>query len=86
MGAMKTGVGSARADLANGAMICVLSVVNALGNIINQNGSILAGNRDEEGGFKSFAIRQNLSHKAGIQLYRLLARTSNCKLKRTTGA
>ena len=54
MGAMKTGVGSARADLANGAMICVLSVVNALGNIINQNGSILAGNRDEEGDFKSF--------------------------------
>lgn len=53
-GGMKAGVGSARIDLGNGIMVCALSVVNALGNVIKPDGSILAGNRDEQGGFKTF--------------------------------
>lgn len=42
---MKAGVGSARVDLGGGAMVCVLSVVNAVGNIIK---------RDGEGAYKKF--------------------------------
>ena len=45
--AMKSGIGSARIDLGNGAMVCALTVVNALGNIVNYDGSILAGNRND---------------------------------------
>ena len=54
-GAMKAGVGSARVDLANGAMVCALSVVNAMGNIIGRDGLVIAGNRDGRGGLKLFA-------------------------------
>ncbi len=43
---MKSGVGSSRIDLGDGVMVCVLSVVNAVGNVILPNGKILAGNRD----------------------------------------
>jgi L-aminopeptidase/D-esterase-like protein len=43
---MKAGVGCSRVDLGNGAMVCALSVVNAVGNIILPDGSVLAGNRD----------------------------------------
>jgi L-aminopeptidase/D-esterase-like protein len=44
---MKAGIGSARVDLGNGVMVCALSVVNAVGNIVLPNGTILAGNRGE---------------------------------------
>ena len=53
-GGMKSGVGTSRIDLGNGIMVCALSVVNALGNVINPDGSILAGNRDEQKKFKTF--------------------------------
>ena len=45
--AMKTGVGSSRVDLSNDGLICCLSVVNALGNVIDRDGTILAGNRND---------------------------------------
>lgn len=53
---MKAGVGSSRVDLGNGAMVCVLSVVNAVGNIVLPDSSILAGNRDvvHDGEFLTF--------------------------------
>jgi L-aminopeptidase/D-esterase-like protein len=44
---MKAGVGSSRVDLGNGVMVCALSVVNALGNVILQDGKVLAGNRHD---------------------------------------
>lgn len=44
---MKSGVGSARMDLGNGVIVCALSVVNALGNIVKPDGTILAGNRND---------------------------------------
>lgn len=46
--AMKGGIGSARVDLGGGLMVCVLTVVNALGNVIDNDGSILAGNRNDQ--------------------------------------
>jgi len=55
--AMKTGVGSSRIDLGNGVIVCALTVVNALGNIIDIHGNILAGNRhdnEKENKFRTF--------------------------------
>lgn len=43
---MKSGVGCAKVKLGHGAIVCALSVVNAVGNVILPNGKILAGNRD----------------------------------------
>lgn len=60
---MKAGVGSARIDLPNGITICALSVVNALGNVILPDGQILAGNREEGGGIKSYADLQDFVTK-----------------------
>lgn len=51
---MKAGVGSARVNLGKNGIVCALSVVNSLGNVINPDGSILAGNRDEHKKFKEF--------------------------------
>lgn len=53
-GAMKTGVGSARVNLGNGIMVCALSVVNPIGNIVLPNNTFLAGNRDEKTKFKAY--------------------------------
>lgn len=52
--AMKSGVGSARVDGANGVIVCALSVVNPVGNVVLPNGSILAGNRGEQAKWISF--------------------------------
>jgi len=52
--AMKGGVGSARVDLGGGITVCAMSVVNAVGNVVLPSGQILAGNRDEAGGFSSY--------------------------------
>lgn len=46
--AMKTGVGSSKIDLRHGGLICAMTVVNALGNVINYDGTILAGNRNDK--------------------------------------
>lgn len=54
-GAMKTGVGSARVNLGKDISVCALSVVNALGNVIDRGGNVLSGNRDENKKFKSFS-------------------------------
>jgi L-aminopeptidase/D-esterase-like protein len=53
-GGMKSGVGSSRINLGNGIIVTALSVVNALGNVVNPDGTILAGNRDEKNKFKLF--------------------------------
>ncbi|WP_028777907.1 P1 family peptidase [Shimazuella kribbensis] len=51
---MKAGIGSARVDLGNGMIICALSVVNAVGNVVLPDGTILAGNRGENEPFLSY--------------------------------
>lgn len=53
-GGMKAGVGSARIDVGGGIVVCALSVVNALGNVVLPDGTILAGNRDEVTTFKPY--------------------------------
>ncbi len=53
-GGMKAGVGNARVDLGNGIIVCALTVLNALGNVVLPDGTILAGNRDEHKKFKDF--------------------------------
>jgi L-aminopeptidase/D-esterase-like protein len=53
-GGMKAGVGSAKINLGNGVIVTAMSVVNARGNVINPDGTILAGNRDEHKQFKTF--------------------------------
>lgn len=45
---MKAGVGSARVDLGHGVMVCALSVVNAVGNVVLPDGRVLAGNRNDK--------------------------------------
>lgn len=49
---MKSGVGCSKVDLENGVIVCALTVVNAVGNIILPDGSILAGNRSDKQGEK----------------------------------
>ena len=53
---MKAGVGCATVNLDNGVIVSALTVVNALGNIVLPDGSILAGNRSDTEGekFKKF--------------------------------
>lgn len=51
---MKAGVGCAKVEVGGRAIVCALSVVNAVGNIIKPDGSILAGNRDKNKKFKNF--------------------------------
>lgn len=60
--AMKAGVGSAKLDLGNGVIVCALSVVNSLGNIVLPDSKILAGNRDDLGTskFRTFETASNL--------------------------
>lgn len=53
-GAMKAGVGNARVELRGGIIVCALTVLNAMGNVVLPDGSILAGNRDEEKRFKQY--------------------------------
>lgn len=53
-GGMKSGIGSARVNLGGGIIVCALSVVNASGNVVKPDGSILAGNRDVQKKFKLF--------------------------------
>lgn len=60
---MKAGVGSARVNLGNGIVVCALSVVNALGNVVLPNGHILAGNRQEDGTIKRYSDLQDFVTK-----------------------
>lgn len=47
---MKAGIGNARVDLENGAFVVALTVVNALGNVVQKDGAVLAGNRSDREG------------------------------------
>lgn len=53
-GGMKAGIGNALIELDKGIKVGVLTVVNAFGNVVLPDGTILAGNRDGSGGFKRF--------------------------------
>ncbi len=52
--AMKSGIGSARVNIGVNIKVCALSVVNPVGNVVNPDGTILAGNRAEQQKFTTF--------------------------------
>jgi L-aminopeptidase/D-esterase-like protein len=49
--AVKSGVGFAAQDLPQGPRLAVLAVVNAFGDVLAEDGSVLAGPRSEDGSF-----------------------------------
>jgi L-aminopeptidase/D-esterase-like protein len=49
--AVKSGVGLAKQHLPQGAMLVALAVVNAFGDVIGDDGRVLAGTRDDDGSF-----------------------------------
>lgn len=49
--AVKAGVGYAAVGLARGQTVAALAVVNAFGDVLAEDGSVLAGPRGDEGGF-----------------------------------
>lgn len=50
-GAMKGGVGTASIEISGGVLVGALCAVNAFGDVLDENGKILAGARDEKGNF-----------------------------------
>lgn len=50
-GAMKGGTGTASVEISGGVIVGALAVVNAFGDVLDENGKILAGARDEKGNF-----------------------------------
>lgn len=50
--ATKGGVGSASIDLGDGLIVAALMVVNAVGDVVDEQGQIIAGLRQEGGGFQ----------------------------------
>lgn len=49
--ATKGGIGSASADLGDGLIVAALVAVNAVGDVIDEQGQIIAGLRSTDGGF-----------------------------------
>jgi L-aminopeptidase/D-esterase-like protein len=49
--AVKSGVGVAKQHLPQGAKLTALAVVNAFGDVIGEDGQVLAGTRGDDGGF-----------------------------------
>ncbi|MGH2980309.1 MAG: P1 family peptidase [Solirubrobacterales bacterium] len=49
--AVKSGVGLAKQHLPQGAKLVALAVVNAFGDVIGEDGQVLAGTRGDDGGF-----------------------------------
>ncbi len=52
--ASKGGIGSAVIDLGGGLMVGAVVAINSVGEILNEDGTILAGLRDGQGGFVPF--------------------------------
>ncbi len=50
--ATKGGIGSAAVDLGNGLIVAALVAVNAVGEVVDEQGGILAGLRTEAGGYQ----------------------------------
>ena len=60
--AVKSGVGLAKQHLPQGAMLVALAVVNAFGDVIGEDGQVLAGTRDDDGSF--IGTTQHAPHAA----------------------
>jgi L-aminopeptidase/D-esterase-like protein len=62
--ASKGGIGSASVDLGDGLVVAALVAVNAVGDVIDEDGEIIAGLRDDDDGFADM-----------LQTLRVLARS-----------
>jgi L-aminopeptidase/D-esterase-like protein len=49
--AVKSGLGAAAQDLPQGPRLCALAVVNAFGDVLAEDGTVLAGARGQDGAF-----------------------------------
>jgi L-aminopeptidase/D-esterase-like protein len=66
--ASKGGIGSAALSLPNGLVVAALMAVNAVGNVIGEDGEILAGLRSEDGtGFVSVLDEMTRMSAAGVE-------------------
>jgi L-aminopeptidase/D-esterase-like protein len=67
--ASKGGIGSASVDLGDGLIVAALMAVNAVGDVIDEGGQIIAGLRDDDDGFADMlqvlrALAQTGSHSS----------------------
>jgi L-aminopeptidase/D-esterase-like protein len=62
----KSGVGSAAVDVGDGLMVAALFVVNAVGDIVDEEGTILAGSRTPPDGDQFIGALHMLPHMARI--------------------
>ena len=60
--AVKSGVGLAKQHLPQGAKLAALAVVNAFGDVIGEDGQVLAGTRGDDGSF--IGTTQHAAHAA----------------------
>lgn len=58
--ATKGGIGSAAVDLGDGLIVAALCAVNAVGDVVDEQGQIIGGLRSAEGGF--FGVLNGLQH------------------------
>lgn len=84
--ATKGGVGLATVVLGSGVTVCALSVVNALGDVLDENGSILAGARGERGFVGGAAILRSMESEpsfAGVESTTLSVVITDAALNKT---
>ncbi|MCI0713060.1 MAG: P1 family peptidase [Chloroflexi bacterium] len=62
---VKSGIGSAAIELGDGVIVAALMVVNALGDVVNEHGEIIAGVRNPEG--KGFLGAMNIFTQLATQ-------------------
>ena len=84
---MKGGIGSASVSFEGGGVVSALAVVNAVGDVIDTNGRILAGAHDEDGRHVDFAsyvqARPHFPEEEGNSNTTLVAVATNADLTKT---
>lgn len=79
--AMKGGIGSASIDLGDGLRVAALFAVNAIGDVIGEDGQILAGVRRPDGGFAdALLLMRNFASLPGLSSTVIGVVATNAKL------
>jgi len=64
--ATKGGIGSVSIDLGKGLVVAALIVVNAVGDIVNEQGQVIAGLLSPDGGFTdTLSVLKTMAHASG---------------------
>lgn len=82
----KGGLGTASAELAGGVVVSAVAVVNAIGEVVDRDGTVLAGVRREGGGFHSTVelLREGASFAgAWTEATTLVAVVTDARLTKT---